>query len=84
MTPMTFALRPETAVVESDETMRIERRTRPDDVASAAVFLASDDARFITGESLLVDGGLIRAGGPSAFANGKYGEPQMIQRSGGS
>ncbi|MGW9330004.1 SDR family NAD(P)-dependent oxidoreductase [Bosea sp. NPDC055594] len=30
---------------------------RPDDVASAALFLASDEANFITGENLLVDGG---------------------------
>jgi NAD(P)-dependent dehydrogenase (short-subunit alcohol dehydrogenase family) len=29
----------------------------PGDVASAALFLASDDATFITGENLLVDGG---------------------------
>jgi NAD(P)-dependent dehydrogenase (short-subunit alcohol dehydrogenase family) len=29
----------------------------PGDVASAALFLASDDASFITGENLLVDGG---------------------------
>lgn len=31
----------------------------PDDVAPLAVFLASDDARYITGETILVDGGLI-------------------------
>ncbi|HET8611480.1 MAG TPA: SDR family oxidoreductase [Sphingomonas sp.] len=30
---------------------------RPEDVAAAALFLASDDARFITGECLRVDGG---------------------------
>jgi 3-oxoacyl-[acyl-carrier protein] reductase len=29
----------------------------PDDVAAAVVFLASDSARFITGETLVVDGG---------------------------
>jgi NAD(P)-dependent dehydrogenase (short-subunit alcohol dehydrogenase family) len=29
----------------------------PGDVASAALFLASDEATFITGENLLVDGG---------------------------
>lgn len=29
----------------------------PEDVASAALFLASDDATFITGENLMVDGG---------------------------
>lgn len=29
----------------------------PDDVANAVLFLASDDSRFITGQSLLIDGG---------------------------
>jgi 3(or 17)beta-hydroxysteroid dehydrogenase len=33
--------------------------TRPDDVAAAVAFLASDDARHITGAELIVDGGLI-------------------------
>jgi NAD(P)-dependent dehydrogenase (short-subunit alcohol dehydrogenase family) len=33
------------------------RLGHPDDVASAALFLASDEATFITGENLLVDGG---------------------------
>ena len=31
---------------------------QPRDIAPAAVFLASDDARWITGETLLVGGGL--------------------------
>lgn len=30
----------------------------PVDVAQAALFLASDEARFITGSSLIVDGGV--------------------------
>ena len=33
------------------------RLATPDDIAAAAVFLASDDARMITGTSLRVDGG---------------------------
>ncbi|MBU6438891.1 MAG: SDR family oxidoreductase [Betaproteobacteria bacterium] len=33
------------------------RFTRPDDVAGAAVFLASDDASFLTGSCIDVDGG---------------------------
>ena len=33
------------------------RLGRPDDVANAALFLASDEATFVTGENILVDGG---------------------------
>ena len=39
----------------------IGRLGRPDDIASAIVFLASDDAKFMTGSSLVVDGGLTAA-----------------------
>jgi NAD(P)-dependent dehydrogenase (short-subunit alcohol dehydrogenase family) len=35
----------------------LPRLGRPDDVAKAALFLASDEASFITGENLMVDGG---------------------------
>jgi 3-oxoacyl-[acyl-carrier protein] reductase len=34
------------------------RTGRPDDIAPVAVFLASDDARWVTGETLVVSGGL--------------------------
>ena len=34
------------------------RRGRPDDIAKAAVFLASDDASWITGEQISVSGGM--------------------------
>lgn len=36
----------------------LRRLGRPDDVAKAAVFLASPDADFITGEGITVDGGM--------------------------
>ncbi|MEI8148864.1 MAG: SDR family oxidoreductase, partial [Actinomycetes bacterium] len=35
----------------------------PDDIADAIVFLLSQQARFITGTSLVVDGGLTSIGG---------------------
>lgn len=35
---------------------------RADHIASAALFLASDESEFVTGESLVVDGGLTAAG----------------------
>ena len=33
------------------------RMAQPDDIASVAVFLASDDARFVTGQTVHVNGG---------------------------
>jgi NAD(P)-dependent dehydrogenase (short-subunit alcohol dehydrogenase family) len=35
----------------------------PEHIAGAALFLASEDARFVTGEALVVDGGLTALGG---------------------
>ena len=53
--------------VDPEVMARAERRTpwprlgRPDDVARAVLFLASSDARFVTGAELMVDGGWMAA-----------------------
>jgi enoyl-[acyl-carrier-protein] reductase (NADH) len=37
----------------------VARGGRPEDIAGTVAFLASDDAAFITGTHILVDGGLL-------------------------
>lgn len=41
-----------------DSVVPLKRMAQPEDIANAAVFLASDKAAYITGEVLKVDGGL--------------------------
>ncbi len=48
---------PEAYVRAVEEAIPLGRIGRPEDVAPAAVFLASDESRFITGSALMVDGG---------------------------
>ena len=80
-TPMTAALRGVPVEALDDDTPEVligERKGQARDIAAAAAFLASEDGRFITGESMRVDGGLTRAGTPSGFATGTYQSAQML------
>lgn len=43
----------------------------PDDIARAALYLASDDSRFVTAADILVDGGMI-AGRPRAASEARW------------
>lgn len=53
---------------ELGELIPLGRCGNPEDVANAALFLASEKASYITGITLLVDGGLILPGMPEGFA----------------
>jgi NAD(P)-dependent dehydrogenase (short-subunit alcohol dehydrogenase family) len=60
-TPMTEGL-PEGALAAFAKHAALKRIGDPADVADLAVWLSSDEARFITGQSIVVDGGFNIAG----------------------
>jgi len=49
---------PERARAQAAGMHPLRRISGPDDIAGVAAFLASDDAAFVTGQSIVVDGGL--------------------------
>lgn len=49
----------------------LKRVGEPDDIASAIAFLLSDDAAYVTGSTLVVDGGRLLVGGEGADLFGK-------------
>lgn len=57
-TDMTAAL-PEEIKKTAKGQIALGRLGKPEDIASAVAFLASDEAAFITGQTLVVDGGMI-------------------------
>lgn len=54
---------PAKAVQAVAERMPLKRLGTPEDIAQAALFLASDDAAWITGSALTIDGGIMAGGG---------------------
>ncbi|WP_276259056.1 SDR family NAD(P)-dependent oxidoreductase [Haloglomus litoreum] len=61
-TPMTSVV-PEGAMASFVESVPLGRVGEPSDVAGAVVFLASDWAAYVSGASLVVDGGYANTGG---------------------
>lgn len=48
---------PEKAYAEMAATQAIGRMGTPDEIAAAALYLASDEAAFVTGSAMIIDGG---------------------------
>ncbi|MGW6353935.1 glucose 1-dehydrogenase [Streptomyces sp. NPDC055092] len=55
-TPL-IAMQPQDAIAKIASTIPMGRMGQPDEVAKAALFLASDDSSFVTGIELFIDGG---------------------------
>ena len=53
---------PAEAVRQAGERVPLKRLGLPDDIAKAALFLASDESSWITGSSLVIDGGALCGG----------------------
>ncbi len=61
VTPLTYRGMPggeEAAVKDMARMQPIPRAGKPEDIAAMALFLASDDAEWITGTAMIVDGGM--------------------------
>ena len=67
-TPMTAGMAEQPELIRKfEERIPMGRGGEPDDVAGVVAFLASDDARFVTGVNLPVDGGLSASNGQPAL-----------------
>lgn len=59
-TPFTEAHLPEEFFAEHIQRQNIKRQQKPEDLANMIAFIASDEASFVTGQFIPVDGGLSR------------------------
>jgi NAD(P)-dependent dehydrogenase (short-subunit alcohol dehydrogenase family) len=67
-TPSLLALlKTEENIERMKKTIPLERLGEPADIAGAVLYFASDDAAFVTGQALYVDGGVVAQLRPAAF-----------------
>jgi len=61
------------------DSIPVKRPGRPEDLDAAVVFLASEGSRYVTGQTLLVDGG-ISTGAARALAKQEKGSPVVARK----
>jgi len=76
-TPLLHRGSPEAMGEMLDKAQPWPEHGRSEDIAGAAVYLASDEARFVTGAALVVDGGMTAVGGNTM--RGSIGGPTAMQ-----
>ncbi|MBN9112143.1 MAG: SDR family oxidoreductase [Pseudonocardia sp.] len=76
-TPLVHHGRPERAEDKLAATQPWPAAGRPEHIASAISFLAGGESEFVTGEALVVDGGLTAAGPGPAFAERLGNDPRL-------
>jgi len=75
-TPLLHRGSPESMGQLLDKAQPWPEHGRSEDIAGAAVYLASEDARFVTGAALVVDGGMTAVGGNTM--RGSVGGPTAM------
>jgi NAD(P)-dependent dehydrogenase (short-subunit alcohol dehydrogenase family) len=55
------------------------RAGRPEDIASMALFLASDDSEFVSGQAMVVDGAVTAGMGAGSMAQGAQALPSILE-----
>lgn len=73
LTPMQMAEYTDAMFAETNAQIPAGRHADPDEIAAAFFYLASEEARFITGQELVVDGGETAGATTSAFGTALRG-----------
>lgn len=64
ITPLVLASQDDKSIREIEALTSLRRNAQPEDIANAIVWLSSERASFITGVSLIIDGGIGLENGP--------------------
>ena len=73
-TPLMHGGRPDEVGARMTPLIPMGRLGQPEDIAAGVLFYASDDSTYVTGDSTMIDGGLV-AGSPGIIMQGSLGTP---------